>query len=495
MSSHSVPRATSSGRSSHQNRIRTSHDYDAYATGLGGGTAAGEQYARDNADTPVVISPDGSTPGYAVTYPPAAASPPDTTVPGLPTGLSLNSDVAPDADGKHVLRMLVSIVHPTLNVDTSAITDLFGTYVEITGDNSGEDDPSLWVPVWTNSTAILIGKDVTSSSILGVRGITKYWARARSVDASGNFGAYCASVTHTTGRDADAPSSPQGFTVAAGFKGIGVHWAPSISSDLMIAEVRYAPDNGTGTAPNTSQWQSLRVRTNTVWIDGLTVGTKYWAQARAVDFSGNVVTSEADATPVDWLQNPESGWCGLLSATPVAVGAADVAFNSVITNILAANKIDASTITAGTLKLNLSDANMADGIRFYASNKCIAYWDETGLYVGTLANGLPITGADVLGDLSATSYVRLTDAGLTVYSAGVAQSAITTAGINATAINFGTLPGGHNLLQNSSFELADFIGAPTLATWDVAADWTATQLSNVNATNGAGSVTQTAGTY
>lgn len=292
-------------------------------------------------------------------------------------------------------------------------------------------------------------------------------------------------VTHSWN---EPPGWPQNFAVAGGFKAIAARWDATSVPDLMFYEFRYTPDDGTGTAPNTTLWVKVQTRATTISITGLTIGALYWAQVRAVDYTGNVATSTTDATPVQYEAFQEAGWTPYLSVTPAAVGAADVAFNSVITNILSANLIDATTIQAGLLAINTSDVTMADGIEVWNAGIRVAKWDETGLYIGSQAAGLP-------ADLSASDYVLLNDAGLTVYQGGVAQSAITPAGVNASAINFGTLAGGHNLILNSSFELAAFAPAPSTKTWDLAADWTGTQVSNTNATNGANSVTQTASTY
>jgi hypothetical protein len=48
-----------------------------------------------------------------------------------------------------------------------------------------------------------------------------------------------------------------------------------------------------------------------------------------------------------------------------------------------------------------------------------------------------------------------------VFLNGSETSAITPDGINASAVNFGTAQGGHNLLFNSSFELSDFVATST----------------------------------
>ena len=459
-------------RSTHRNRVRTTHDHAGYDWATGGVTQEFfEQILIDDVPaSPVVIGGPGSPSGSLESVPPA-----------VPTDLVLTSALGLDIDGRSILQLIATLTQPT-------DTDLFGSYVEFTADNDGNPDPGLVAPIWTNAAIVLIGREATAAAIEGVRGLTQYWARAWAVDMIGNRSDYTAIVTHTTVKDDIAPGMPQNVVASGGFKGLGAHWSPSQAADLMFYDIRYAIDDGSGTGPATDQWVSVRARTNTIWIDALTINVKYWLQVRSVDFSGNVVTSDVDPTAVDYLVFPEAGWTVAVQATPNAVGASDVAFNSVITDILFANRIDAGTITTGILKVNTTDGNMADGIEIYTSGGLrIGKWDETGLYIGKTADGLP-------ADLSASDYVRVTDAGLTVYLNGVSQAAITPDGINASAVNFGALPGGHNLLQNSSFELADFTSAASTKTWDASGDFTGTQIATVNVTT-SGGLAQTASTY
>jgi hypothetical protein len=181
---------------------------------------------------------------------------------------------------------------------------------------------------------------------------------------------------------------------------------------------------------------------------------------------------------VDYLANPEAGWSTLVSAIPTLVGAEDMAFDEVVTNFLTSGVISAGMITSGTLKV-VPTGPGAEGIEVWDATKRVGYWDETGLYVGTNAAGLP-------ADLSSSSYTRLYDGGVEVYYAGVQQAAITPEGINATAINFGRMPGGMNLVKNSSFELAPFSSAvATAKTWTVQADWLGTLTADQNCSTGA----------
>jgi hypothetical protein len=447
----------------------------------------------EDLNTGCVYEVDEDTGLYAEVYcPPIDGGPPpgsDTTPPAVPTLVSLTSALVEDATGASLIELRATITHP-------ADADLFSTSVQFTYETPEppNPDPALETPIWLNASVVSIGPETTVAVLRGVAGNKRYWARANSRDISGNTSGYTATVTAVTIKDATAPTVPSGLTAVAGFKAVGLNWDPSTAADLMFNEIRYAPDNGAG-APDTtaSTWTppAIRARVNTVVITDLPVAdppTAYWFQVRAVDYSGNVATSDAVATPVDYLANPEAGWSAQVSAIPTLVGAEDMAFDEVVTNFLTTGEIDAGMITAGTIKVN-SIGDGADGIEVWQGTKRVGYWNDTGLYVGKTADGLP-------DDLSSSDYVRITDAGITVYLDGVAQTAITPDGINATAINFGRLPGGMNLVKNSSFELAAFsANVPTAKTWTATADWTGTQQTNTNGTNGATAVTVTASTY
>jgi hypothetical protein len=430
----------------------------------------------------------------------------DTTTPNAPTLVSagLTSAVAVDANGQPLVELRATITHPTTNTDASAITDLFGTHVEFTGeyDEKAYPDPATAVPIWDNAAIVLVGATSTVAVLKGVAGNKPYWARARARDLYGHLSAYSSPLAfHTSVKDTSAPSVPSGLTATPGFKAIGLTWVASSVNDLMFNEVRYAPELTPGVPNNTANsWSppALRVRTNTVVITGLAVtdpATPYYFQVRAVDQSGNVVTSDTDPAAVDYLANPEAGWSPMVSATPSLVGAEDMAFDQVVTNFLTSGVIDAGMITSGTIKVDPT-AEAADGIEVWLTPpgdpthpKRVGRWDETGLYIGNNTDGLP-------ADLSSSDYIRITNAGLTVYLNGVAQSAITPTGINATAINFGSLPGGMNLVKNSSFELAPFTSAvQNPKNWTVAADWSGSQVGNTNVATGANALSATGTSY
>jgi hypothetical protein len=144
--------------------------------------------------------------------------------------------------------------------------------------------------------------------------------------------------------------------------------------------------------------------------------------------------------------------------------------------------LDASVIKTGDLRISTTDANMLDGIKVYnPSGVLVGLWNETGLHI--------YSGTD------ATDYVRVYEAGISVFSDGVEVAAMTPAGLNATALAFGAIPGGQNLVYNSGFELYAFGAAAAQKTWTVAADWSGTAVSETNITEGAGALTMTGVSY
>lgn len=375
----------------------------------------------------------------------------DATAPAVPTNLALSSQPVSDSDGRTALVLLIDVTQPP---DTDL--DLYGVYVDLT---DAETVPGT--PDWNYSRSIFIPANASRALVAGVVGNRLYYVRARSADTQGNLSAYTAVVSHTSGKDAEAPPIPDGLVVNAAFRGFFANWNLSIAADLMFSQVRYAMDDGTGTGAGINPFTTINVRTSGIFVGNLVADQMYWVQVRAVDFSGNVVTSDIDPTPVDYLTNPEAGWTTAVAVTPTLVGATDVAFNSVMANIIASNSIDADAITAGTLRIS-PDLAYANGIEILAADlTIIGRWNEFGLKIVD-----PLDTSRYL--LLASGEVRFTtDDGATF------PLAITPEGINASAINFGSMPGGHNLVLNSSFELSGFAVAASTNVFTDATKWAA----------------------
>lgn len=383
-----------------------------------------------------VIGANNIVPGFGLA---------DTTAPAAPTGLSLTSEVRQQPDAGLVLDLVATLTQP-------ADTDLFASYVQVT---SRELSPGT--PDWDRPSVLLIGKNDTKATIPGVAGGTLFYARAQAADQSGNRSAYTSVVSATTGADTVAPPIPVGVAVLSGFRGFGVSWSPSTAADLAFHELRYAPS--VAGAPDTTAWSYIRIRTNAMFVPNLDAIT-YWVQVRAVDRSGNVVTSAADSTAVNYLTTPEAGWTTAASVTPTIIGAADVAFNTATMNLVNAGIITADVVQSGTLKVG-SASDAISGILVTDGTTTVGFWDQSGIKIIDPSN----SSRYVLLDAGQIKFT--TDAGATF------PAAITPDGINASAINFGTAPGGHNLILNSSFELAAFIAAAAVYTFTDTAEWKA----------------------
>lgn len=347
----------------------------------------------------------------------------DTTAPSVPTGLAVTSLNGTGSDGSSAVILRVTWTNPT-------DTDLHGTFIEVT---DSEDEDGGGTAVWTNPAAHFVGHEVQSLDILGVLGNTKYFVRINAIDIQGNRSGYTSEVAYTTVGDLVAPDIPSNVVAVAGFRGAILKWGQVTVSDLSDYVFRYAPDDGTGTAPNTGAWTEQRTKSTTVWVTGLTPDVRYWFAVQAVDRSGNESDFSADVLAET-------------SCVPTQVGAADIAANTISAAHITTSGLTADIIKTGILALG-TVSGIADGIDVYdagatTANKKVGQWDEDGI--------------KIYSSTDQSDYIHITEASLTVYSNGVPVTAITTSGIDASAINFGRLAGGHNLVPNSSFEVGAF---------------------------------------
>lgn len=399
-------------RSAHGGPFDPTGTTDALYGGVTGGEAIGWQDFGGEVVGPGNIQPEAVTPE---TF--------DTTPPSVPTGLAVTSLNATGSDGSSQVVLRVTWTNPTE-------TDLHGTFVEVTDDESADGGGTA---VWTNPEAYFVGHEVQSLDILGVLGNTKYFVRVNAVDIQGNRSGYTSEVSHTTTRDLVAPDVPSNVTAVAGFRGAILKWSSVQVSDLSEYVFRYAPDDGTGTAPNTGNWTEQRTKATSVWVTGLTPDQRYWFAVQAVDRSGNESAFSADVLAET-------------SCVPTQVGAADIAANSVSAAHITTSGLNADVIKTGILALG-TISGIADGLEVYdalatTANQKVGQWDEDGIKVYSSSDQ--------------SDYIHITEASIVVYNNGVAVTAITTEGIDASAINLGRLAGGHNLIPNSSFEIGAF---------------------------------------
>lgn len=464
----------------------------------------------------------------------------DTTPPAVPTGLTLGSDVVLNSDGTAFVRLLIGLVQPS-------DTDLFGSYVEVTHHNDGAEPPN---PVWDRPDQMFIPESQTQTRLDDAKGATPYWARARAVDVLGNYSTYTSVVAHTTVGDTTVPPTPEPAILTAGFKGFGAFWSGGDAEDRSYYDMRWvasagivlalsaaaddiidtvaphglAVDNpvafksltggaglatGTtyyviaanlgastfqvsaalggsavnfttditageaGTPPDTDEgaWTFGQSLTSVVFISGLTENLLHWFEIRSVDRSGN-----------------RSGWSVASSIIPHLIGSTDIAANSITAAMIQAGALDADKISTGTLTIKPSGA--AHGIHVLTTTDQLIVDIHSD---GTVKFVDPNNPSNYLF-IDAGVLKFTTDAGVTF------PTAISPAGVNATAITFGESAGGHNLVSNSSFELAGFVAQPSSAVFtdnSGTPGWKAANRTTapVNTTEGAADLQVTALAY
>jgi hypothetical protein len=306
----------------------------------------------------------------------------------------------------------------------------------------------------------MAGTGVLSVIVEGITGNIDYDFRVRALDVDAMPGAWSATVTATAPKDGVAPDMPSSVEAIPGFRMVGVAWSRSESNDLAFYQVRYYLDS------TPESFNTVNVRSNRLIIDGLIAEQSYGFQVRAVDRSGNVVTSDVDSTAVDYITNPEAGWTAEVLATPSLVGAADLSVGTLVANFISTGVLDASVITSGSLTLGGEGSPVSLTIMDSLNNQ-MAEWNDDGL---------------VIWDPAATAHAVWLYGGSVKFSedydpdtgpnAATWSTAIDWRGVNAAAILFGSDVGGHNRVPNAGMESAPFpTAAPTSFVWTVTTDW------------------------
>lgn len=413
---------------------------------------------------------DGSVPSTAF----------DITPPSVPVIGAITSETLPEDDGTFKVHLHVALTQPP-EADTAGI-ELEATNDVVT-DNSG-----IVLSVdWTHYLFTFVPVPDAVGTFHGVLADTPYQFRARSIDQIGNRSAWSAEASFLSGADGEAPGVPQGVQAMGVIRGLLITWPLVTAPDLSHFEIRIRL---TGTL---GDWTIYRQRGTVITVTGLTATedttgaptTSYDVQVRAVDSSGQVQTSLISPIPVDADGNPEAGWSAVAVGAPTLTHGADIAAATIVAGNIKAGEITTDKLGAGEILINTTtDPLRPDGITIRQGAGIgapeLSRWDDTGLTIWASA-------ADH------TSYLKLTGGALSIVKQGVATTGITTDGISATAITFGTAPGGHNLVFNSSFELNAFSSTQATIVDTVAADWSGNRVGSVdNLTEAANNLAMTA---
>ena len=164
----------------------------------------------------------------------------------------------------------------------------------------------------------------------------------------------------------------------------------------------------------------------------------------------------AEVAAVDLVAN----WLTAGAIAVGAIGANELAADSVRAHHVLLAGLLGEHLGGGLLRISTT-TGFLDGMQIVdsVSGDLLASFDESGIKIIDPADGSRYMLLDA-GQIKFT-----TDDGLTF------PAAITPDGINATAVNFGALPGGHNLILNSSFELADFVAAASTFVFTDTVNW------------------------
>jgi hypothetical protein len=312
-----------------------------------------------------------------------------------------------------------------------------------------------------------------------------------SVDLDGNLVASNANITGNI----NATSGSFAGTITANAGNIG-GW--TIGASSLIA---------TSIVADSSGYVSVGSGDDVAVMSGTGSGFRFWAgnadpatAAFVVDKSGNVTAKQIFITG------------GYLNATDfINVDNADTVIGTAA--ISGAKIVDATITSAKILELDAEEVNIrnldANEIRagdigffafggsrsaglsqivFFGRDEGVTsrgvVWDVDRLTLNDLDTYVygTLPGAVVRNDAS-TKRIEIENGAINVYEDNVPRVAIDGSGINASAITLGAMPGGSNMIPNSSFELSGF-AAPTTTTKTLTAElgaWLTSSAINITA--------------
>jgi len=428
--------------------------------------------------------------GGDITVTLAVGGPTDTTPPpaanfgiiGTPTGEGTVME-----DGSVQVNNRGSVGYSSPPAD---LTDLAEVVVQATrtprSDDLTKGDFSR-ATSWTAPSADKTGLLPTGVVQVGALAGAKYWWRAAAIDIAGNRQqTWSPEVSFIAGQDTVGPPPPLAGNIitAPGDSIIGVRWTPVLAEDFAYMEVRFREQPA-------GNWVVLQTAGTIIVVNHLKNGVTYDIQLRAVDWSGNVVDSSGVTHKANEIVGTDTvGWVAAPSTAPIQMAGGDLIWDPEDLTAVFAGHIRADWIYGGALRVG----NAPEDLPYPEppGPVKIEVYDSSGHLTGKWG----IDGIEIFDPDNADYRMLITEASLEIFNAGAGPEpvvSITPLGIDASSVTFGMARGGHNLIQNSSFELGSFAASATTPyTWDLQADFTASRVgSDTNLTTGATTVTMT----
>ena len=218
----------------------------------------GTQYAFEIRAVNVTGNSDASA---TVTATPALA------IPDAPTGLTATAGNA---------QVTLTWTNPT---NASTITNIQVRY-KATADLPFNDNTDTWTD---------LAATATTYTATGLTNGTGYTFAVRATNTAGNSTAATATATPTL----PVPDAPTGLSAAAGDTQVTLNWTDPQNTSITKYQVRYGAGS---TVPATANWEDITGSVATTIshdVTGLTNGTEYAFEIRAVNATGN---SDASAT-------------------------------------------------------------------------------------------------------------------------------------------------------------------------------------------------------
>ena len=183
----------------------------------------------------------------------------------------------------------------TLNWNASTVGASAITHYEYQQRTTGAFD-DVWTPVPDGETTVIVSSLTTT---------TTYTFRVRAVNAQGTGAPSTEMEAIAYDGPTPEPGKPKNLIAISGDRQVGLSWEASSLGASAITRYEYQYGT-TGTFSQTwtevPDWESALE----VTIDGLTVGTTYHFQVRAVNAQGAGIPSNASQTPYDRLTNFEA---------------------------------------------------------------------------------------------------------------------------------------------------------------------------------------------